>query len=1107
MGEPAIGVSAGAALDAFFAAYYRRRPVTATFTGVHEYDAVLPDWSRDGLDAAVDEMRALRRRLAEAGCPDDEAVRTFPDDVDLALADGFLEIQIAEHQSTAFYRGNPALWTGEAIFGVLSLVTRDFAPIDERLRAATRRLEATPAFLRDAPETLEARNAEWDARARRECTAAVTLFDEALPAWASALDVPSTVRDRFVRASVRAALAYREFGDLSGGAKAPPLPKIRNRRAMSAGRGGASAFANASADRLAPPMGLLLKRGHWVNVSPESLLVEARDALDEATVGLDALARPHGGWQAVQESLAELHPTVDGYLRRFHEIRDACQAAAEEHDLVTWPDAPIRYVPIPLHTRAAAPHLYYLFYRSPAAFDRVDIYDSVVTPIDGTMPVGTQGERLRTTNDSVIKLNHVVHHGAIGHHVQNHHAYNGRSRIGQVAATDAASRLGMFAGGTMAEGWACYVCDLVEEFGFLTPLESVAQQHTRVRLAARAVVDLAMHTQQMTVDEAAALYRERASMSNAAAKAEAVKNSMFPGAAVMYWLGTRALHALRDECAVRQRGAFSLRRFHDHVLSYGSIPVPLMAKLLLSTLALVLCVACGTSQPSPTPPAGDTLIVGYDREPDTLNRFSTHILEDIQTCVIEGLVTTDEQMRIVPLLATEVPTLENKGVVLRADGGMDVTWKLKPDVTWHDGTPFTSADVQFTVEAINDPRYNPESTDGFDRISHVDTPDPLTAVVHYKEVYAPYALQFVRGTLPKHVLQGRDIDTADDYNRAPLGTGPYRVAEWRTGELIRLERAPSHWRGADAARIGTIIFKFVPNTNTRINQLKSGEVHMVAMMPWDKYREVSGIADVTVHRTPGNAYEHVTLNQRQVPAFRDVRVRQALTHAVDRGLIVKTLLDGLAPVTHGPIQPVSWAYTSDVRTYAFDPARARTLLEEAGWRDGNGDGIREKDGRPLSFTIITQAGFAVREVVSQVLQRQFRDVGADVRIQLHDGTSISQLWFEGRFDAMLHWWQMPADPELTLFFAKDRTPPNGRNINYVDDEALTRLVHASDRTVDQAARTSLLHQAQARIADLAVEIPLYGVTKLDAIPTRLSGFKGNPTNTGPFWNVHEWQLR
>lgn len=537
------------------------------------------------------------------------------------------------------------------------------------------------------------------------------------------------------------------------------------------------------------------------------------------------------------------------------------------------------------------------------------------------------------------------------------------------------------------------------------------------------------------------------------------------------------------------------------------------SRLLVVAALAASTAACGggstpANGPAATAPArsADRLVVGYDREPDTLNRFSTHILEDIETCVVEGLVTTDEKMRIVPLLAASIPTVENGGVVLRKDGGMDVTWTLRPNIRWHDGTPHTSADVKFTVEAINSPAYNPESTDGFDRITGVDTPDPLTAVLHYKEIYAPYQLQFMRGTLPKHVLEGRDIDTANDYNRAPLGTGPYQVAEWKSGEFIRLEAVADYWQGGGQPHIKTLVFKFVPNTNTRINQLKSGEVDMVVMFPWDKHREVAAIPGVTVHRTDGNGYEHVTLNQRAFPAFADVRVRQALTHAVDRELITRTILEGLAPITHGPVQPVSWAHEPAVRQYPFDPARAKALLDEAGWRDSNGDGIRDKDGQRFAFTMITQAGFAVRENAAQVLQRQFKDVGVDAAVQLHDGTSISKLWFEGKFHAMLHWWQLPADPELTLFFAKDRMPPHGRNINYVVDDALTALVYAADRSVSQAERRRVLGEAQRRIADLAIEIPLYGVSKLDAVPARLKGFTGNPTNTGPFWNVHTWTI-
>jgi peptide/nickel transport system substrate-binding protein len=539
------------------------------------------------------------------------------------------------------------------------------------------------------------------------------------------------------------------------------------------------------------------------------------------------------------------------------------------------------------------------------------------------------------------------------------------------------------------------------------------------------------------------------------------------------------------------------------MLAHRSRPRLLAVGVSLAVAAVL--VGCGRRAGTGRP-SNDLLIVGYDREPDTLNRFSTHILEDIQTCIVEGLTITDEHMRVVPLLASEVPTTGNGGVRLRNDGGMDVVWKLRPGVTWHDGTPFTSADVQFTVEAINGPAYNPESTDGFDRITSVDTPDPLTAVVHYREVYAPYDIQFIRGALPKHILQRRDIDRAQDYNRNPLGTGPYHVVEWKSGEYILLERVPHYWRGDEFPKIRQLLFKFVPNTNTRVNQLKNGEVHVVALAPWDKYRDISAIPSIVVARTRGNAYEHVTLNERQFPPFADVRVRRALISALDRERYTQTILDGLAPVADGPIQPVSWAYTDRIARYPFDPGKARALLDEAGWKAG-ADGIRVRDGKRLAFTLITQAGYAIRESMAQAIERQLRDVGVDVTVQLHDGTAISAIWFEGRFDAMLHWWQMPSDPELTTFFATDRTPPAGRNINYFRDDELTRLLYSSDRTVDRAERKALLERAQAIIADAVPEIPLYSVTRLDAVPASLENFKGNPTNTGIFWNVHEWEIR
>ncbi|MBP7777257.1 MAG: DUF885 family protein [Acidobacteria bacterium] len=564
MGDTAARVGAAeavvTALDRFFDTFYRQRPVSATFTGLHAHDDRLPDWSPTGLDAEADAQEAVRRELDLAGRVPDDAVTAFPLEVDLALADAVLEIARAEHASGHFVHRNPTLWTGEAIFGVLSLVTRDFGPLATRLDHARARLDAVPGFLAAAANVLREAPADWRERAVREARAGMSLFEEALPAWvdAQADSIGYGAAAAWRASATHAAEALGRFVALV--AALPEAPR-----------------SDAGGELLA----LLLRRGHWVTTPIPDLLAEATDALDEAAARLEAMSRPHGGWAAVQDLLAAEHPTAEGYLARFDEKWRACWQKAHDYKLVTWPMAPLRYVPIPAHTREAAEHLYYLHYRSPAPFDPFGTFDYVVPPIDGLDDEALEA-RLRAVNDSVVTLNHVVHHGAIGHHVQNHHAYKGRSRVGKVAAVDTANRIAMFTGGSLAEGWACYVCDLMEEIGFLTPLEQIAQQHTRVRIAARAVVDLSLHTGRRTLAEAAALYQDRAHMSGVAARAEAVRNSMYPGTAAMYWLGTRGLHQLRVNLWARQGGAFSMRAFHDRVLKHGAIPVALIARLMLA---------------------------------------------------------------------------------------------------------------------------------------------------------------------------------------------------------------------------------------------------------------------------------------------------------------------------------------------------------------------------------------------------------------------------------------------------------------------------------------------------------------------------------------------
>jgi hypothetical protein len=557
------------ALDGFFSHYYLRRPVNATFTGIHMYDELLPDWSPRGLEVLDDEMHALVRELGIAH-PRPTSARGYrenADALDAELARAFLEIQLAENAGDHGVRRNPALWTGEAVFAVVSLMIRDFAPLEERVTSAAARLAAIPAFLAGAMATIgDARIPEaWIARAARECSGATILCERGIPRWLASGVVASKHAGALIDASTRAKAAFADFANWLDARRVAPDATLASGSAL---------------------FDVLLSRGHQCSRSRADLLGEARGRFAEERARLEEMSRETAGsWAAAQLALADDHPTAEDYLGAFARTWTTCRERAALHDVVHWPAWPIRYVPFPDWAADAAPYLYYLHYRSPAPFDEDGEFCDYVVPAVPSDRFAANAH-LRAWNHGVIKLNHVVHHGAIGHHVQNWHAYHrSRSRIGRIAAVDCASRIGMFAGGSMAEGWACYATRLMEELDFLSPLERLAEQHSRVRFLGRAIVDIELHQGSMLFDDAVRFYVESVGLAAEAAHAEAVKNSMFPCTAIMYWLGTQGILDLRDRVRLIRGSEFSNRSFHDDLLRHGSIPVPLVARMMTEDLA------------------------------------------------------------------------------------------------------------------------------------------------------------------------------------------------------------------------------------------------------------------------------------------------------------------------------------------------------------------------------------------------------------------------------------------------------------------------------------------------------------------------------------------
>jgi Bacterial protein of unknown function (DUF885) len=549
--SPGRAPALAAWLDDFLTSYCRHRPVSATFIGLHAHDDRLPDLSEHGLGDARADADSLLTRLRTL--PDEDP--SDPAALDRALAQGFLRIQRWELASD-HYLGNPSLYTGEAAFGVIGLLRRPFAPLARRLESARHRIDAIPALLESAESRAVGAPEAWLERAENECRGLLALLGDGLDRFLADARVQAPPLRAAADRAMAAVIAFRQH-----------LQASRGRVTRGPGCG-PEAFE------------LLLRDGHFLKTAAEEIARIATDQVRRSEAELRGCAKELGAhrWQDALAMLADHHPPAEGYYARYGERWAECRRVAREQRLLTWPDFPIRYVPRPAWVRDAAPYLYFLSYHSPAPHDDLPDVEYLVTPIEPSMAPAEQDRLLRATNDSVITLNHVVHHGAIGHHVQNWHAMRAPSRIGRIAAVDCASRIALLCGGTMAEGWACYATELMDEVGFTTPLERLAVRHGRLRMAARALVDVGLHAQGWTLDQAAAVYRERAGMTEAAARAEAVKNSMFPATALMYLVGTDAIHDLRRELAPRP--GFTVAAFHDRLLSCGSIPVSLAADAL-----------------------------------------------------------------------------------------------------------------------------------------------------------------------------------------------------------------------------------------------------------------------------------------------------------------------------------------------------------------------------------------------------------------------------------------------------------------------------------------------------------------------------------------------
>jgi len=467
----------------------------------------------------------------------------------------------------------------------------------------------------------------------------------------------------------------------------------------------------------------------------------------------------------------------------------------------------------------------------------------------------------------------------------------------------------------------------------------------------------------------------------------------------------------------------------------------------------------------------------------------------INDLIFNGLVKYDKDIRIIGDLAERW---------MISNGGRIITFYLRKGIRWHDGVEFTAEDCLFTYQKLVDPNVATPYSSSYMDVRKAETIGRYIFRVTYKEPFSPALDSWNMGMLPKHILDGKDINT-DIFNRNPIGTGLYKFRGWVAGQKIVLDANDDYYEGRP--NIDQVIYRIIPDSSTMFQELLSGGVDMMNLNPLQYLRksETRRIREnYRKFRYPANGYTYMGYNLRSV-LFSDKKVRQALAYAIDRQAIIDGILLGLGRPCTGPFSDVSWAYNPHAKNYPYDPERAKRMLSDAGWKRSNTDTILEKNGRPFRFTIMTNQGNTERIRTAEIIQQNFKKVGIDVKIRVMEWQAFLEQIDNRSFDAMILGWGMGRDPDIYDIWHSSKTKKGEYNfISYKNGE-IDRLLIAGRRTFDIAKRKKIYYRIHAILAD---EQPYAFLYVPDATPIVHRRFKGiEVAPLGIMYNFKDWYVQ
>ncbi len=513
--------------------------------------------------------------------------------------------------------------------------------------------------------------------------------------------------------------------------------------------------------------------------------------------------------------------------------------------------------------------------------------------------------------------------------------------------------------------------------------------------------------------------------------------------------------------------------------------------------------------PAGRPRDGGALVVASPLSPDSLHPWLTQNGAglDLLAGVTDGLVRFDAEQRLQPALAVGFDV---------SDDGRTYSFALREGVTFHDGSPFTAADFVASWKMRLSPAFGAAGPLGWDKIAAVEAPEPLLLVVRTMEPSASFlATVGTTPILPAGAMADGPAAFRERFDRAPVGTGPFRVVDWVPGEGVRLERFDDYW--GERARLDRIEVRPVPSIADQLAGLGEGTYHLVGGaggLPVDQVDEALTVPGAVVVEHGTQNWQHLDL--KQLGFLRETRVRQALDFATPRQRIVEEVLDGRGIVAVADQAPGSWAYDPTLEPRPYLPERAEELLDQAGLRPGP-DGVRERDGDPLRIELWAVADDPVAARIVDLIAESWATIGVAPVPRFGDATD---LWgpmgyqFSDAMTAALYTWPNGNDPDDSFYWHSSQIPlsPSGGGGNlpaffhpYSFQEAIDALTAEAAATLDRDARRQLYGQIQALLAREVPAIFLYWERGYAVASAELGGFWPN-AYTPLLWNVQDWYL-